>query len=179
MARTYSSPVCRLAFLALVLVAALPMNAARAQWHGGGGGWHGGGGGWHGGGGGWHGGGGMAAVGAGMADGVGVEAGVGAAGAGDQGSPSDLLRRRPIIRLLLITPACLLSAARLLPASSLSIPPAAYPYSPPATYYAPQYNYGYTQGYYGGAVQRPQYANSAATDPRNCGTPDEPKACTR
>jgi hypothetical protein len=146
MARSRSLFLCRLAVVSLVTVAALPIAAARAQWHGGGGGWHGGG--W--GGGGWHG-------------------GWGGGGWGWRGWGWG--------------PGVAFGFA--VPPAYYAPPPAYYPpqgyYPSPAypgtSYYPPPNSYGYTQGYYGGAVQQPYYANSAATDPHNCGTPDEPKAC--
>jgi hypothetical protein len=55
-----------------------------------------------------------------------------------------------------------------------------YPYRPyPPSYYTsapPGYSDGQQQ-YYGGG--QPGYGNPAATDPNNCGTPDQPRACYR
>ena len=49
-------------------------------------------------------------------------------------------------------------------------PPAGY-YPPPSAYYYPSpYRSGYAFGYHG---------SLSRTDPNNCGTPDEPKPCTR
>ena len=63
-------------------------------------------------------------------------------------------------------------------------PPPAYYYPPPA-YYPPPYPYGYAPGSYGYGGQAPDYSRypaygmSMRRDPNNCGTPDEPKPCTR
>ena len=68
-------------------------------------------------------------------------------------------------------------------------PPAYYPgpayYPPPPAYSAPPYRYGYAPGYpsYGGSASYnggyPGYGMSMTMSPNNCGTPDEPRACTR
>jgi hypothetical protein len=62
-------------------------------------------------------------------------------------------------------------------------PPAFYPgsayYLPPAAYYRPPYRYGYAPGYYGSYNAYPGYGMSMSLNPNNCGTPDEPKPCTR
>ena len=55
-----------------------------------------------------------------------------------------------------------------------------YPYRGyPPSYYssAPAPYYGGQQSYYQGL--QPGYGNPAANDPRNCGTPDEPRPCYR
>ena len=49
--------------------------------------------------------------------------------------------------------------------------PPSYYSSAPAPYYSGQ------QSYYQGS--QPNYGNPAANDPRNCGTPDEPRPCYR
>jgi hypothetical protein len=56
--------------------------------------------------------------------------------------------------------------------STASLLSAAYPYG-----YAPgYYGYGGQSPYYG---RYPAYGMSMRPDPNNCGTPDEPKPCTR
>lgn len=144
----------RLAAIVLVFAIALPVTNAQAQRHGGwsGGGWHGGGGwGWHGGGwgGGW-----------GWGWGPGVAFGFG------------------------------LPPIYYAPPPAYYYPPPYYPgpayYPSPPGYYPPQpYPYGYAPGYYGsggpaGAYNAyPGYGVPVRRDPNNCGTPDEPKPCTR
>jgi hypothetical protein len=75
-------------------------------------------------------------------------------------------------------------------AFGLALPPIYYPpppayYYPPPAYYRPPYPYGYAPGYYGYGGQSPYYSTypaygmSMRLDPNNCGTPDEPKPCSR
>jgi hypothetical protein len=139
------------AIIVFVAATALPLCAAQAQWRGGG--WHGGGWGWRGPGWGWGG-----------------------------------------LSLGLAVPPLYFGWPYYYPPAAYYPPPYAYP--PPA-YYPPAYPYpygyrpnAYTPGYYGyanpptpypgaQAYARQGYQPPTALDPNNCGTPDEPRPCTR